>query len=911
MNVRPSSNDQAMTSPVMPADCADYVCKLGDTSDRNHGKVASLGGKGARLAHLIAAGLPVPPAFCLTTELFDRFITETGVGPRLTRASSREAREIVFSTELPPALTDAVLAAYHDMGSPRVAVRSSAPGEDSADRSFAGQHDTVLDVGGDAAVIKAIKQCWASVWSERASAYRTKQPGRTGHATIAVVVQEMVNADVSGVLFTIDPVSGREHRIVIEACPGLGEGLVSGRVPSDFFVVDDRTKQVVEEVVRYKPTRCTIVGPGRIGMAKVDPQARNLPCLSHAQLSELIDIAQRLRDDYSSEQDIEWAFVNCRLWLLQARPITTRIAEALGHSPFIERQPDHIQQGTLWSRLDTGEIFVGQMTPLGLSFARYHQKNVHGDCGAALGLRDTGNYVGYMGYLHGHVYLNVSYSAYLLSQCPPMRNQRHFTARYANEEVDLEKYTNPYGTFPRGMEDLKSVLHWLRHMVIEMVRMKRRAEAMTASRLREFDRARAIDLSRMDKRELSSELSRYLAHYYDTHVGYLPYYINAFSAYGILANLCTSWLGEEGAALQNRIKADMSNLRTVATAREVWNIAKGARANVRALQLIRDTPLEGIGDALRADPDGAMFWDEHIEPFLRMNGVRGRQEMELTNPRWVDDPSYLFQMIRLYAKEGSSIDAMLDRNATVLNNTDAVLAGLSPAKRLVIERVLWLYTTLSELREVARMAMITPLWTIRRLVYELGRRLVRDGVLANFDEIAYLDVEDVRAYLGGTISAHEVFTREKIQQARLLHAYHKRLPEPPLSFIGECDIEVATPRPRVISDVAGLGASPGQVVARARIIEDLVWQADEFEIGEIVVTRYTDASWTPLFAIAGGIVTDVGSMLSHSSIVAREFGIPSVTNTKNATELINTGDLISVDGTTGAVEILERSCQVE
>lgn len=205
------------------------------------------------------------------------------------------------------------------------------------------------------------------------------------------------------------------------------------------------------------------------------------------------------------------------------------------------------------------------------------------------------------------------------------------------------------------------------------------------------------------------------------------------------------------------------------------------------------------------------------------------------------------------------------------------------------------------------MSMITSIWLVRNVVYEVGRRLVADGVLHSPDEIAHLDFEDVRRYLAGDEDAVRVFDRARIDAARRLHEHNKRLPEPPLTFVGVHDI-TASVRPAADgARLEGLAASPGRIVGRARIVEDLVWQADEFEAGEILVTGYTDASWTPLFAIAGGVVTDIGSMLSHSSIVAREFHVPSVVNTKDATQRINTGDLIVVDGDAGTVEVVESA----
>ncbi|AZM60907.1 MULTISPECIES: PEP/pyruvate-binding domain-containing protein [unclassified Streptomyces] len=881
---------------------SDHLVRLGSAPGADP---AVLGGKAARLADLVAAGLPVPPAFCLTTTFFDAFLDATDLARELPGLDSRTARERVLATAMPAPMAEAVRAAYAALGRPRVAVRSSALKEDSATQSFAGQHDTVLDVAGEEDLLDAILRCWASLWSDRAAAYRQEgePPG-----SIAVVVQEMVNTDVSGVLFTVDPVGARPHRIVVEACVGLGEGLVAGRVSSDYFIVDDRSLEVVEEQVRHKVTKCAPLAPGRIGVTKVEGTARTAPCLTHDQLAELARLALRVRDHYGCEQDIEWGLRDGAFHLFQTRPVTTRpAAEPTVPSPYVSPQPEHIEQGTLWSRMDIGEIFVGLMTPLGLSFAKYYQQHVHLDCTSALGVRTTGDPDLPMGYVQGHVYLNISYSAYAMQQALPTRDQRRFTDRFVSEDVDTTHYENPFGTFPSGIPDALSVAFWVRTTANEMARAVPRSKEMADSRLYEFDRARGLDLTRMPRRELHAELDRRLSYFHDMHVGYMPYYINAFGFYGVLAELCSRWLGEDGANLQNRVKTDMSNLRTVGCAKEIWAIAQAAKERPDVLRIIQEEPLDAVAGALRADEEGLAFWERHMEPFLRANGTRGPQEMELSHPRWVDDPSYLFQMTRRYAADGFSADDILQRGSSHHDDSRAALDRLPLPKRKALQGVISLYEGTSELRETTRMSMITSIWLVRAVVYEVGRRLVAAGVLKSLDEVMYLDFEDVRRYLAGGAAETEAFDRARIEAARRQHEYNKRLPEPPLTFIGHHDPATAV-RPVPDGEILeGLGSSPGRVMGRARIVEDLVWQADEFEAGEILVTRFTDATWTPLFAIAGGVVTDIGSMLSHSSIVAREFNVPSVVNTKHATQVIRTGDLIVVDGDAGTVEVAEST----
>ncbi|MCP9966583.1 hypothetical protein LUX57_16985 [Actinomadura madurae] len=705
---------------------------------------ALLGGKAARLDGMLRAGLPVPPAFCLTTALFDRFVRETGLDADIAGTEPAKLRERVLAADVPDDIAAAVLEAYGELGRPRVAVRSSASAEDSASHSFAGQHDTVLDTAGDSALLDAVKVCWASLWTDRAAAYRDASEA----GSIAVVVQQMVHADTGGVLFTRDPVSGRTDRFVVEACWGLGEGLVAGKVTSDFFLVDPDGPEVVDRKIRYKVTKCAPVEPGTVGLVKVDAAARNTPCLEPGQLAELAGLAVRVRDHYGAEQDIEWAVRDGVPYLLQARPITTTPVPDRRTSPYLHPQPEAVQKGTLWSRMDIGEIFTGIMSPLGQSFAQYYQHNVHRGCAVSTGVRDPGDMSVHMGYLQGHVYLNISYTAYMLGQCLPTRDQSRFTSRFVSEEVDLDTYSNPFGTWPGGSEELLSAGFWLKSSISELRNMKKRARRMVRSRFYEFDRAQGIDLARLDRPELNAELKRRLAYFHDMHVGYMPYYMNAFGFYGVLEALCGAWLGQAGAGLRNRVKSDMSSLRTVESAREIWALAQVARRDPRVMEIIRAGAAADVPALLRGDEAGRAFWDRHMVPFLRENGTRGRQEMELTHPRWIDDPSYIFQMIRRYADEGFSIDDVLDRAPDPEEDAAAdALARLPLPKRRAIEKVTELYETCSRLRETTRMSMITSIWLVRCVVYEVGRRLVAAGVLRSLDEVADLDFADVQEYL--------------------------------------------------------------------------------------------------------------------------------------------------------------------
>lgn len=895
------------TTPHSPP-APQRVVELGRASSGVH----TLGGKGLQLDELLRAGFAVPPGYCITTHGFDAFLEESGAARQLAqlditqREGFERAREIVRSAPVPESLAREIRAGYARMGAPRVAVRSSALGEDSTSHSFAGQHDTLLNVSGEEQVVEAVRECWASLWSDRAWAYRRLDGrGETPEAMkIAVVVEEMIAAESAGVIFTTDPVEANPDLLILEACWGLGEGLVAGRVTTDSYVIHKREPKIESKQIRFKVMQTIGAVGGGVAGVKVPQDRRDAPVLSDAEALELAQVALRIREHYRSEQDIEWARKGGRFYILQSRPITTRPKKGSRFDLHPGDPTPAVREGTLWSRMDVGEIFTGIMTPLGISFAKHYQYNVHVDCVRSVGVYDVGDPNDHMGYLMGHVYLNVSYTAFSLTQCPPTRNQKQFTERFTSPEVDLERYSNPYGLVPPGLDLGKTSRFWMAYQLRELATAKRRADAMVQSRFDEYDRFRKLDLPNMSRAELDLEMRRDLEYFRKMHYGYMPFYINAFGFYGMLEQICRAWLGDEGKGLQNRLKGEMSNLRTVEGAREVWKLAQQVRALPRVHAIVKDSPPDEIARALRADPEGQAFWRDAMEPFFRSNGTRGRQEMELTNPRWIDDPTYIFQMIRNYLVNDFSVDDVLEKGRGSRGvDTDAIFGRLPLPKRALLRLVTKAYSICSVLRELVRPSMTTSIWLVRSVVYEVGRRMVREGVLRSIDEVAYLEIADVLDYIGGRKDARAAFPRARIEENRRIHLHNLRAPEPPLTLIGPYDPAKRVVLPADADVLSGIAASPGRVEGKARVIHDLVRQADELKPGEILVTTFTDASWTPLFAIAGGVVTDIGSLLSHSSIVAREFNIPSVVNVKVGTQAIRTGDRLVLDGDQGVVHI--------
>ncbi|CAI1773873.1 PEP/pyruvate-binding domain-containing protein [Serratia plymuthica] len=863
-----------------------------------------LGGKGYSLNHLIKAGLPVPPAFCITAQAYQQFIEATVPGQILTKGARGEVRDIILGANVPTSLQQAINDAYQQLGDDAsIAVRSSALEEDGQHQSFAGQYDTYLHVKGAEDVLRKVQSCWASLWAERTAHYSQTH---ASESEIAVVLQVMVDADAAGVMFTQDPLTGNADQVVIDSCWGLGEGVVSGQVTTDSFTLDKASADLCDRQIRHKSHYCQRDAQGQVTLLSTPEAKRDIPSLTPEQLRQLVTLARQAQLIYRTELDIEWAVKDNQVWLLQARPVTTQAkpAQVIYANPWEKDQA--IKDRAFFSRMDTGEIVTGLMTPLGLSFCRFYQKHIHGPAIKTMGLADISDWQIYMGYIQGYVYLNISGSAYMLRQCPPTRDEMKFTTRYATADIDFSHYENPYGKGVQGWSYVKSGWYWLKQQVHNLRSAANTVEQMIALRQQETRRFLALDLTALSLVELEQELQRVDRFFLDSCAAYMPFFLQSFALYDALAQTCERYLKGRGQGLQNRIKASMNNLRTIEVTLGIIKMVDKVNRQPALKALFEQHSANELVNILPEDEISRAFWQGDFKDFLFEFGTRGRQEFELSIPRWNDDPSYLLQVMKMYLQHPVDLQKKLRETERLRHqDSEALFKEMTWVGRFKLKTLTRLYAVMAERREATRPTFITETWFYRCIMLEVLRRLETQGVV-KMSDLPYVDFEQFRAYMAGKIPAQQAFAQTLLDQNRHQHLLNLHAEEPPLAIIGSYTPKMKTPAADNTAGVfTGLAASPGKVVGKARVITDLPTQAGELQPNEILVARFTDASWTPLFALATGIVTDIGSTLSHSCIVAREFGIPAVVNLKVATQLIASGDTLILDGDSGTV-IIQR-----
>lgn len=843
--------------------------------------LTAVGGKAANLGEAIRAGLPVPPGFVVTTEAYHQFLTDqelaqpiadrlSGVDPDDSEALERASTDIraLFRTGSPaPAVRKAILAAYSRLGGGPVAVRSSATAEDLPSASFAGQQDTFLNVAGPDALLAAVRDCWASLWTARAIGYRARQGIDPAGIGLAVVVQRLIDADASGVMFTANPSNGRRTEVVISAAWGLGESVVGGTVNTDEFVLAKDDGRVLSSRVADKAVMTVRTDTGTAEVP-VPPERRTAPVLDHPTLAELLRVADVAERHFGAPQDIEWARAGAQVFVVQARPITA-LPPPEADPPTDWPLPDPRR---LYVRASIVEQLPDPLSPLFAdlidgSVARSLPKLINEFVPGTLRPGDVG-----LPTINGYAYYSYDRSAMLrlwrlLPKAWPM-------LRSEGPESGVARWrTYAHPRYRRVVQD------WT---------------------------GRALD--ELGSAELFAGVRELLdagADYYTSVQTIIPVAASSEIVFTSFYSRLVQGDSDPPAATfllgfdSEPIRAEKS----------LWDLSRWVAERpplaAELLALAPDDVAQRLGGPLD-DP----LWAEFSEPWRAHLARFGHAvyNLDFVNPVAADDPGPLIDTLRFYLRGGGADpyarQAGLARRRE--RATEAVLARLDPWRASLFRRLLdWAQST-APVREDA-LADVGLAWPeLRRILAELGRRLVVRGVIEEPEQVFWLRADEVSA--GLTASEQDRVSLVEAVEERQARCRGQRRVTPPQilpkgGWLGLMDRALpATTREQTGNVITGIGASAGRVSAPARVLSG-PRDFGRLLPGEVLVASITTPAWTSLFARASGVVTDIGGPLSHSSIVAREYQIPAVLGTNVATRRIPDGEVITVDGDAGTVTL--------
>ncbi|QWB27758.1 MULTISPECIES: rifamycin-inactivating phosphotransferase [Streptomyces] len=860
-----------------------YVWDLQE-ADETRGSV--VGGKGAHLGGLSRIeGVRVPAGFCVTTDAFRRIMAEVpSIDERIDRlvrlnpddrdairALSAEIRRTIEETAVPDDLAAAITRPLARLGEQSAyAVRSSATAEDLPTASFAGQQDTYLNVVGAAAVLRHVSRCWASLFTERAVTYR--QRNGIDHRTVqmAVVVQRMVFPQASGILFTADPVTGNRKVATVDAGFGLGEALVSGLVNPDVFKV--RGGEVVARTIAAKQRAVQALPDGGTREVAIDARRQEQPSLTDEQVVRLVQLGRRIEAHFGRPQDIEWCLADDDFQIVQSRPITT-----LFPVPEADDQENHV-----YVSVGHQQMMTDPMKPLGLSMWQLM---------AMVPMHEAA------GRLFVDVTRRLSSPASraglldVIGKGDPLTRDALETVLDHDGFVPSLPDTGPGGP-PVGGEsapvetDPAVVTELIERSQASVAALERDIRTKTGPALFDF----LLEAFEEHKRVLSDPLS-------------MRALMAGMDATWWLNDKLREWLGEKNAADTLTLSAPDNVTSEMGLA--LLDVADVIRPYPELVAFLKGVEDDDFLDELPKLAGGTEARDA-IEAYLDRYGMRCVGEIDITRPRWRERPATLVPVILDNVRnfEPGAAERRFEegrekarqKEQDVLSRLRALPDGerkADEAKRM-IDRV----RTFIGYREYPKYGIVSRSFVYKRALLEEAERLVRAEVLAEKEDIFYLTFQE----LHDVVRSHRVDGRLVQERKEAFRSYHALTPPRVLTSDGEA-LTGAYRRDDVPPGaLIGLPVSAGTVEGRARVVLDMA-DAD-LEAGDILVTPFTDPSWSPLFVGIAGLVTEVGGLMTHGAVIAREYGLPAVVGVEGATRLIRDGQLIRVHGTDGYIEIL-------
>jgi pyruvate,water dikinase len=849
-----------------------------DLADLSADRIAEVGGKAANLGELIAAGFDVPPGFCVTTAAY-RMATQGTIVEDGSATDADAARSAVLAAPFPAQVAAAVRKAYLNLGSgseSTVAVRSSATAEDLPGASFAGQQDTYLKITGVENVLDAVHRCWASLWTDRAVAYRAAQEIDGAGVALAVVVQQMVDATVAGVLFTADPVTGRRRQAVIDAAPGLGESVVSGSVDPDRFVVDTSTHTVLDRRHGGEPNFC----------------------LTDQQVVQLARLGDQVEASFGAPQDMEWAFdARGHAWLTQSRPITTLFPVPTRRKTLPENEIRAFFCVSLAQGLHR------PITPIGIATFR-----VIGS--AALGLvghpteRNTDGPAGFA-VAAGRVFVDATPA--LRSEIGRKIMPRALDVMEARSAVVLRRlfedsrFDIEPGSRRRALPPLTR-LAWRCRFPVTVARAVRSPAATHRWVAGMLDELRRDPLPHAGEAipQRVDGIVEFLAAAVPAAPRVVPAAAVGFAALGLAGKL----LGARWAELEVVLRSAPQNVTTEMDL-ALWQLATTARADSAAAAALGNNSAADLAKDYRAGNLPPAL-QPAMAGFLTDYGQRAVAEIDLGMPRWSDDPSHLFGVLAGYLRL-DDLSAAPDRHfAQGADDAAAMIATLVRRGRergrvcaAAVGFCLRRARALVGLREMPKFLVITAFGRAHTALLEIGAELTRSGALADEQDVFFLSFAEITAAATGTSVRERIAERRAEYQSELRR---RHIPRVLLSDGTEPEaVSAIGGQPPEPGTLTGTPASAGVVTGRAQVVLDPALA--RLMPGEILVAPSTDPGWTPLFLTAGGLVMEMGGANSHGAVVAREYGIPAVVGVAGATEMITSGMQLTVDGASGVVRL--------
>jgi len=875
------------------------------------------GGKGYNLYLMSKAGFPVPEWVVFGKRYFHEFLKTHNLEASLADILKRFIDETISAKDCENAVlnliqsrpaTDLMLQSLNEalklLPKGVFSVRSSAADEDGLSHSFAGQLSSYLYVSDREEIVKSIKLCWASGFSERGLVYRKNNNLDLNKISVSVVLQKMIDPEKSGVLFTCDPVAQKTDRYVISSVYGVGEGLVSGALQADSFWISAETGGLIESDIVEKQNQMKAGAQGHCQLIPLTAPQMNSPSLESEELRQLWQAGQKINQHFNRPQDIEWAFDKGRLYILQSRPVTNLDSDLVGYP-------------NLWDNSNIIESYGGLTSPLSFSFALRNYKAVYVQFCEVLGvptqiIKEMDSYLSYMlGSINGRVYYNLFNWYKLVGVLPGFKQNRQFmetmmgVSESLTDEIANRIKPHPsWDTFSGRFRKFISGLNFLKyHFTIQSL-----VDDFLKSFARDYDKYRRMPLKQMR----GDQLIRIYADLETNMLGrWKAPIINDFLCmvhFGLLRQLTLKWLSHFDSTIQNDLLSGEGGLESAEPMKALQRMAYYVAQDPELKKLITDTEASDLMETLNQSAHPEFY--KQVLAYIDKFGFRCMSEMKLEEIDLQTDPTYLFVCIKNYLKTDDLKNPDSDHEQSIRKAAEAkVKQALSGKRKVFYFWVLKHARKAVKNRENTRFAR-TRIYGVARTIFQyIGEDLAHIGALKNPRDIFWLTIEEVMGVYNGTMPSFNLNSFIQLRKDSYSHydaetdarimtrgaVYWKN------SFIKEVEIPSYEGQD---FDLKGLPCCPGVIEGVVKVISS---PQDNLDLnGEILVADRTDPGWVPLYPSISGLLVERGSLLSHSAIVAREMGIPTVVSIPGLTKKIKTGMRVRLDGKSGTIKILSE-----
>lgn len=857
-------------------------------------KISMVGGKGANLGELCKIeGIAIPEGFCISTEAFKRTIGETPLIKELLNELAllkveeldkiaeitSEIRRRIEEVTIPKDIIEEILSHFLTLGENNAyAVRSSATAEDLPSASFAGQQDTYLNLRGREAILNHIKKCWASLFTDRAVIYRIQNGFDHRKVYLSVVVQRMVFPQVSGIMFTADPVTGNRKVLSIDASYGLGEALVSGLVNADMYKV--RQGNIIHKNIATKKLAIYPLEHGGTKNQHIEPKLQNKQALTDEQILELEIMGRNLEDHFTSPQDIEWCLADDKFYIVQSRPITT-----LYPVPEAEDEENHV-----YISVGHQQMMTDPLKPLGMSFFQLISFGKRFKAGGRLFV-DVAQMLA-SPESREMLLKGMGQHDPLIKDAITTLLQRGDFIKALPEEKEHQnlnkgnKSEAPREEEPQMNSDPNIVSDLIKKCETSVEALKQNIKSKTGTEVFDFISEDIGELKRILFDPQSSAV-----------------FMAAINASAWINEKMQQWLGEKNVA--DILSQSVPNNVTSEMGLALMDVADALRPYPEVIDYLEQVKEDNFLEEI-VRLQGGQEAKDAINEYLKKYGMRCSGEIDITRPRFSEKPTTLIPMILSNIKNfqpkaserkfEQGRQEALKKEQELLERLKELPNGEEKAKET--KEKIDLIRNFIGYREYPKYGMVNRYFLYKQALLKEAEKLVQAKVIHEKEDIYYLTFEELREVVGSNKLDYNIINQRKEE-----HKLYEKL-TPPRVMTSEGEIITGKYNCEDIPEGAmvGLTVSSGVIEGRARVILNM--EDAKLEKGDILVTSFTDPSWTPLFVSIKGLVTEVGGLMTHGAVIAREYGLPAVVGVENATKLIKDGQQIRVHGTEGYVEIL-------